>query len=364
MMNIYRIVIFGLVTSFWISCQSDIIEDKEVEDMTYCLSDQLKKTTTIEMIVEQPIVEQLTLTGKVEYNKNDLLEFRSMLSGVVESVEFELGDYVKKGQVLATIRSSQIQELFQQKQLFGNQISLLSKQLSTQKELLEDGIVSLPEVLELENELSRVKIELERINFLLQMYRATGDHRFQILSPKNGYVIRKAMNEGQMVIEESEPLFTLSNLEEVWVMINIYASTLRYIHVGDEVSVNTVARPEEVYLGKIDRIYNVFDDNEHVLKAKVVLENKNLSLMPGLGADIIIDKTNGGEKATAIPKNSVVFSNNKEYVVLYKSDCNIEVRQVTPIASNDDYTYVKEYFGVDEQVISSNALLIFEELIQ
>lgn len=86
--------------------------------------------------------------------------------------------------------------------------------------------------------------------------------------------------------------------------------------------------------------------------------------MPGLGADIIIDKTNGGEKATAIPKNSVVFSNNKEYVVLYKSDCNIEVRQVTPIASNDDYTYVKEYFGVDEQVISSNALLIFEELIQ
>ncbi|CAM2747403.1 efflux RND transporter periplasmic adaptor subunit [Weeksella virosa] len=130
------------------------------------------------------------MPGKIEYDENDLVSFRSLLDGVVDNVNFELGDYVKKGQVLATIKSSQIQELYQQQRFFQNQITLLNKQISTKKELLNDGMISAPEVLESEHELASAKIELERIKQTLQLYRAVGQDAFQILAPKKDISFR------------------------------------------------------------------------------------------------------------------------------------------------------------------------------
>lgn len=329
---------------------------------TFCISEQLKKSTEIVDVSEQPIKEQLTLTGKIEYNENDLVAFKSLLEGIVENVHFELGDYVRQGQVLATIKSGQIQELYQLRKLHQSQIDLYKKQIQTKKELLNDGLVSATEVLELEHELSSAQIELDKINFSLQLYKATGNQSFQILSPKNGYIIRKSVSAGQTITSDSEPLFSISNLQEVWVMVNIYASSLRYIHTGDVVKVRTVAYPDQFYTGKIDKIYNVFDDNEHVLKARVVLENKNLNLMPGLSADIIIDKKNVSGQAFAVPNKATVFSNNKEYIVVYKDDCQLETRRITKIASNEELTYIQEKLAPGEKVIGSNALLLFEEL--
>lgn len=145
-------------------------------------------------------------------------------------------------------------------------------------------------------------------------------------------------------------------------MVNIYASNLKFIKKGDAVKVRTMAYPDRIYTGKIDKIYNVFDDNEHVLKARVVLENQDLNLMPGLSADIIIDKTNVLGNAFAIPNKAKVFENNKEYVVVYKGDCSLETRKITPVASNEEYTFVSEKFAEDEKIIGTNTLIIFEQV--
>jgi membrane fusion protein, heavy metal efflux system len=275
-----------------------------------------------------------------------------------------LGDFVKQGQVLATVKSYQIQELIQQQKSFTSHITFLENKVKSQKELLKDGMIAAPELLETQNELTQTKIERNRIQENLNLYKAIGNGSFQIVAPKNGYIIQKNISKGQTLSADNEPLFSISNLEQVWVMVNIYASNLRYIKVGDEVKVKTVAYPDELYHGKIDKIYNVFDDNEHVLKARVVLNNHKLNLMPGLGADIIIDKNEGNDKAYAIPNKAKVFHNNKDYIVVYKSDCDLEVRKINVIAQNEEFFYIQEKIAPNEKVIASNALLIFEQLNQ
>lgn len=341
-------------------------EEKAVEtdkNERFCLNEQLKKSTSISEIKEQPIHEQLTLSGKVEYNENDLVAYNSLLQGVVNNVNFELGDYVRQGQVLAVIKSTEVQGMVQERRYYQNQIDLLRKQIQVKKELLNDGMASQPEVLALEYELRAAQIELDKVNATLNMYRAIGDEQFQILASKNGYIVQKNISIGQSISNElEEALFSISNLKQVWVMVNIYASNLKYIKQGDLVKVKTVAFPDRVYNGKINKIYNVFDDNEHVIKARVVLENQDLNLMPGLSADIIIDKENVIGTAFAIPNSSKVFDNNKEFVVVYKNDCTMEVRKITPIASNAEFTYVEEKFAKNEKIITSNALLLVEEL--
>ena len=360
--SIYFLAIYSL---FFTSCQKNIeenTEDKQTEK-TFCLNEQLKKSTEIVPISEQPIYEQLTLSGKIEYNENDLVAFKSLLQGVVDRVNFELGDFVKQGQVLGVVKSTEVQDLMQQKRYHQNQIDLIRKQIKAKKELLNDGMASQPEVTEAEHELQSAQIEIDKINATLKMYRAVGNGQFQILSPKKGYIVQKTISVGQSIISDlDDNLFSISNLKQVWVMVNIYASNLQYVKKGDTVKVKSMAYPDRIYIGKIDKIYNVFDDNEHVLKARVVLENQDLNLMPGLSADIIIDKQNVVGNAFAIPNKAKVFENNKEYVVVYKNDCTMEIRKITTIGQNEEFTFVEEKFAPNEKVIARNALMIYEEL--
>lgn len=357
----------GIAISMYLlqACQTVGNESTEVsqEKKPFCLNDKLKETTKIQVVQDLPVEEQLTLPGKIEYNENDLVAFRSLLGGLVEKVNFELGDYVQENQVLATVRSTQIQELQQQQKFQKNQIDLLRQQVASKRELATDGLLAIPELLEAEHDLESAIIELDRIEQGLQLYRAVGAGMFQILAPKNGYIIQKSISKGQSLTEDSDPLFSISNLKQVWVMVNIYASNLRYVHVGDEVKVRTIAYPDQLYNGKIDKIYNVFDDDEHVIKARVVLDNQNLMLMPGLSADILINRRSDLGVARAIPKQSRVYYNNKEYVVVYKSDCELEAREVTILASNEEYYFVQEQFGKDERLLASNVLLVFEQLM-
>ena len=63
------------------------------------------------------------------------------------------------------------------------------------------------------------------------------------------------------------------------------------------------------------------------------------------------------------PENKAkIFENNKEYVVVYKDDCTMEIRRITTIGQNEEHTFVKEKFAPNEKIVSSNALMIFEEL--
>lgn len=228
--------------------------------------------------------------------------------------------------------------------------------------MLQDGLFSAPELLQMEHELEHARIELDRIVQSLTLYRAVGSNSFQVLAPKDGYIIQKSISVGQNIVSDSDPLFSISNLKEVWVMVNIYTTNLRYVQVGDQVKVRTIAYPDQVYPGKIDKIYNVFDDNEHVLKARVVLSNPTLRLMPGLSADIIIDKNNSQGTALAIPNNAVVFHSNHEHIVVYKGDCHLRTLPITKVGRNEEYTFIAEKLEPGEQVVGSNGLLIYEEL--
>lgn len=174
------------------ACQNidriDSSASKEL-DTAYCISKESKNLIGLDTIQQRPIQEQLTISGKVEYNENDLVSFKSLIQGIVEQVNFELGDEVKKGQLLATVRSSDIQQLLQDRRYQESQIALIEKQIGSKKELLKDGLIAKPELLTSEYELAAAKIELDKINAALQLFKATSKGTFQLVAPKNGMIV-------------------------------------------------------------------------------------------------------------------------------------------------------------------------------
>lgn len=359
----YHLIFLIIGVGIWTSCKETISNQTEEPNYQFCLNEFLKESTQILSLSPTPIVEQITLTGQIDYNQNELIAFSSLIEGVIENIYFELGDKVKKGQVLASVRSTEIQDYIQQRKIFLNQLNLLNNQLQTKKELLQTGFSSLPEIQSIENEIDNTKIQIQKIDQTLALFNVNSNTGiYQILAPRDGFIVQKNMNIGENIHSVNEPLFAISNLNKIWVMVNIYPNNLRYIKTNDIVIVKTMAYPDLIYRGKINKIYNTFDNEEHVLKARVELDNYDMNLIPGLSADIIIDKGNSSELGFAIPNQAVIFHNNKYYVIVYKSDCDLQIKKINPHSQNETYTYVSTGFSEGDKIITSNALLIFEEL--
>ena len=194
------------------SCNQEKEQLVEEQDNPFCLTKELKGKTEIVSVNERPIYDELILTGKVEYNNNDLVAYKSLLEGTVVKVNFELGDYVKKGQVLAVVNSTEIQGLSQDKKAHQNQMALLKRQLKSKKELMHDEMASQAEVNELEFQLKAEQIEVDKINSTLNMYRAIGNGQYLELNQ----VVAKVKAKDFRSITDIIKLQTKLNLTELY----------------------------------------------------------------------------------------------------------------------------------------------------
>lgn len=342
-------------------------KEKTITDTTkkpFCLTDSLKKKIVVDGLKKQFISEHFTLTGNVSYNPDKTVHFISLVDGVITTIHFTLGDYVKKGQILAEIKSVELNELDSERKTLESQLLVSNRQFAATKSMYEDGIASQKDLIEAESNVNVLKATLQNKIENLSLYSASNQKGiFQIKAPNSGYIVAKNISSGTQISAGSDPLFTISGLNEVWVMVNIYATNMQNVKKNMEVDIKTLAYTNEIFKGKISALSQVFDEEERVLKARIVMENKDLKLKPGMSADIIIKKQNQKQQqAIAIPAKSVIFDNNQNIVLVYKSDCKIEIRKINIIAQNENWIYVDENFVEDETVISKNHLLIYEQI--
>jgi len=82
-----------------------------------------------------------------------------------------------------------------------------------------------------------------------------------------------------------------------------------------------------------------------------------------MSADIILNKSNASaESLLAVPVKAVIFDDNQNFLVVYKDDCNLEIRQVDPVTKNREVVYFDKGIQENEKIISKNQLLIYESL--
>lgn len=359
MQNLLSISSLLLLTLLY-SCNEKTEKTEPKKD--FCLTKSLKSKISIDTIQKRPVTGDLTLTGNVSYNPDKVVQFVSLVDGIITSTYFSLGDYVKKGQVLAEIKSTTLNELQSEKKALESELLVANRQLASTKSMYQDGIASQKDLISSESEVNILKSNLQnKIDNLNMFSPSTEKSVFQIKAPNSGYIVTKNMSSGTQISAGGDPLFTISELNEVWVMINIYATNMQNVKENMNVEIRTLAYPDEVFNGKITALSQVFDAEEHVLKARVVMENKDLKLKPGMSADIIIKKESK-QSALAIPSKSILFDNNQNYTLVYTADCKIEVRKIIPIAKNNNWIFVNENFIENERVISKNHLLIYEQI--
>jgi membrane fusion protein, heavy metal efflux system len=326
------------------------------------LTETISKEMELATTKTESVQTEIALTGKITFNEDKVARVFPLAGGFVRELFVELGDRVKKGQVLAIIRSPEIAGFNNEGIAAEAQLRVAEKNASVAEELYKTGNISEVELVNARKELESAKGELQRIREVLDMYGAGKESVYPIKSPVSGVIVQKniALNM-ELRTEDISPVFIVGDLDNVWVMANIYESDIQHIKEGYEAEITTISYPDKVFKGKIDKIFNLIDAESKTVKARVVLPNTNYELKPEMFTKVLIHYTEPTRKI-AIPSKAVIFDKSRYFVMVYLADDKIDTREITIYKENQNITYVESGLKEGEKLMVKFQLLVYDAL--
>lgn len=342
------------------SCESR--EKKPEVEKGYVVPDTVMQTLKIDTVAVSPLVNAITLTGKVGTNDDNVVPVYALVSGNVQDIKVNLGDYVQAGQVLAVVRSQEMAQYSSDLLNAETNLSIARKNLAKTIDMYHSGLASLTDSLSAEVALEQAKSELNRVHRVLAINGGNTQGDFVVKAPISGFIVQKGATNNMTIRSDNQTsLFTISDLKNVWIQANVYESNISYIHQGENVDVTTLAYPGRVYKGKIDKIMNVLDPTSKVMKVRVVLPNPDYSLKPEMYASITVnDREN--KQCLSVPTSAVIFDNSQYYVLVYHSRSDIRITPVKWISAVGNTTFIAGGVNEGDKIISSQAILIYNAL--
>jgi cobalt-zinc-cadmium efflux system membrane fusion protein len=328
----------------------------------FSISDTMMKRIELSEVKNIQVMNQLRLIGKVTPDENKVIEVYPLVGGNVIEVKVELGDYVQKGEILATIRSSEAADF--ERQLVDAQSDLLmaEKNLNVAQDLYEGKLNSEREVLAAKKEKAKAEAELNRIKEVLTIYGINTHSEYVVKAPISGFIVEKKINRDmQLRSDNSDNIFTISQINDIWVLANVNETDISKIKEDFDADIETISYRGDIFKGKVDKIYNVLDPDTKTMKIRIKLDNPGYRLKPEMNATVTVNFSEN-EKMASVPSSAVIFDKSKNYVMIFYNRDSIETREVELYRVLNDRTYISQGVREGEKVISKNQLLIYDAL--
>lgn len=326
------------------------------------LNDSMLATIETYPAIKEHVTGTLKLTGKVTPDNNKVVEIFPLVSGNVKEVSVELGDYVKKGQVLATIHSGEIATIQQELIDAKSNVQLREKQYSVAQDLYNAKLNSETDVIAASKLLDQAKSELRKIQEVASILKVNKSSEYSVIAPISGFIIDKKINiDMQLRSDRSDNLFTIADINDIWISANVYEVDISKVKEGLSAKISPVSYPEKSLKGKVDKIFNVLDPVSKTMQARIVLNNSDYSLKPEMNTMVELQYFED-KQLVAIPSSAIIFNSNKNYVLVFHDKKNIEIREVDVYKNTNGKTYLLGGLESGENIILKNQLYIFETL--
>lgn len=354
-----KYITWAVIVSLIASCTDKGLDDNST---AFTMSETMMKSCEFATAKYDTVKNDIRLFGKIEADNNKMAQIYPILSGVVTSINVGLGDYVKQGQLLATIQSVEIAG-FQKEYLDAvSNVSQTEKNLKVASDLYEGKLNSEKDVADARKDLEIAKAELKRIKEVYSIYNLNSGSIYRIVAPMSGFVITKTIFQNeQLRSNEPEALFTIAETKEIWAVANVNESDISKIKENYDVTVQTLAFPDQPYTGTIEKIYNVIDANTKSMKIRISLPNEDFKLKPEMNCTVTVHYTENKQLIT-VPSSSIIFDKNKYWIMIFNSRHDIQTREVQVYRQLGDVTYIQSGLKKGEKIISKNGLLIYDAL--
>lgn len=277
-------------------------------------------------VQQQDYVEKVTLTGVVRENQGTTFFISALVPGTVTAIKRDIGDKVKKGDVLCVLNSPEllvlktkylktIQDYRLTKENYERARKLFNIKAIEQKELINRESTyktAMAGYFSLEAELSTIcfdKQTLQTIKSAMQMEKAEKLKAFlspyySILSPGSGKVIMRNLRLGEHV-ETSSAIFEISDTRDMWVILDVLEKDLPYIEKDKLVQIETDVYPGEYFNGRVLTLMQKIDPELRTLKIRVKVNNPNGRLKPEMYVRGLLEKELK-RKQIAVPVKALV----------------------------------------------------------
>jgi len=320
---------------------------------------RIDPTMVQDMGVRTAVVERRDLTrslrtiGHVTEDENRLTEINTKVGGWIEHLYVaETGEQVKKGDPLLTLYAPDL--------------------VTTQREYLlavdnlrkvEDS--PFPEVGEGARRLlasARERLALWDISDAqIDRLEETGkvERTLTLYSPFDGVVLERHATEG-MYANPGQPLLKLADLSRVWVLADVYEAELPWVRPGTPADVTLSYHPGQVFKGKLDYVYPTLDPKTRVVQVRLVFDNAERVLKPGMYADVSMTPRVAAQ-VTVVPKEAVIHSGRRNLAFVRLDDNRFEPRELTLGPEGDDGYQVLAGLSEGERVVTSAQFLLDSE---
>lgn len=294
-----------------------------------------KPLVRLETVKTQEVEQIQEFTATVEANVvNNIVPSMSLR---INDILVEVGDHVRKGQVLAQMDKTN---------LLQSQTQLENIQLEYDRafELYKVGGASKQSLDAQKTQLDVAKTAYENLK-----------ENTRLVSPINGIVTARNYDSGDMI--GGEPVVTIEQMSPVKLLVNVSESFYTRVRKGMDVNVKVEVYGDEIFHGKVSLIYPTVDPQTRTFPVEIKLPNKDLKVRPGMFARVTMNF--GTQNHVVAPDLSIIkqAGSGDRYIYVYK-DGKVSYNKVLLGRRMDDkYEIISGVSDGDQVVVAGQSRL-------
>ena len=285
------------------------------------LTEEQIKTVGIQL----GVVEQKELTATIRANgllkvpNNNKANATSLYGGVIKTLNVQIGDYVKKGQVIATIANPQFIQLQEEYLSTASRITFAEQELARQKELNQGNAGAKKNLQSATAELNSLRTRRASLQQQIQLMGinpgsvSNGNLKSALVvtSPLNGTVSNVFAKIGSYV-DVSSPVIEIVDNSSLHLDLNVFEKDLPMLKVGQTIHFRITNNAVEDYNAKIFAIGSSFENESKTIAAHAVVQGNKTGLIDGMNVTAIVSLNN--VTTSAVPNDAIVNADGKYYI--------------------------------------------------
>jgi RND family efflux transporter MFP subunit len=277
--------------------------------------------------------------------------------GVLDAVFVDRGDRVKKGQLLALVRPSDLPDQLAAARgtlaQTGASLTLARTNLERAQKLAPAGVVSQQE---LQNALAAVATAEAAQSAASAQAQAIairlGETRID--APMEGIIAVRRLDPGAIVgLMSGGAILTVVDIKKLRVFITVTERDVHSVKIGLNAHVELDALPGKSFEGKVVRLAPIVDPSTRTLDAEVQLPNANEELRPGMfGHGAIIVDVHAHQPI--VPASAVLVADAKKYVFVLTGD-KVQRRAIETGVDEGNWLEVTAGLKESDEVVTAGA---------
>ncbi|HSC76482.1 MAG TPA: efflux RND transporter periplasmic adaptor subunit [Pseudomonadales bacterium] len=289
------------------------------------------RTSTVQ---SKDMASAIHASGRLTVDEKQMVRATVRTDGYVEELHVRaVGEHVEKGEKLASIYAPQLQTA-QAEYLLA----------------LHNG--TLPES---RARLLRLGMAEQDIAALTSSQKILS--RIGLYAPISGFVMELAVREGSSVTA-GMAVMQIAAHHSVWQIIDVPERYAQDVHIGQQADITLDSQPGAVLHGSVQYIYPELDNSTRSVRVRIVLDNTDRKLMPGMYAQTTLRTQ--ARNVLSVPTEAIIATGTRTVVIVKDNNHFRPAAVVTGIEQNGD-TEIISGLHADETVVTSGQFLMDSE---